>query len=254
MKAIITVALYNALPYTIWMLESLYKNTDSGFEVVLVNNGSNDGTKQYIEWFKDNYPGVHCVHLPQNLGFSLGHNAAFKYIKDNNLQYDFICLLNNDVLVSRQWITSMERVSMMDKDIGIVAPVSNNAGGTQQVNVTANWTDLEEFTIASNEYRKKMNGQMTREGVVVGLCMLITKKCFLDCLPFPENHPMTMFDDNLLCLKALHKGYKLVVDRSTIIWHYGQRSFKANQIDMNKKMKEMNEVFKLAWAEEEAKL
>jgi len=233
------------------MLDSLYKNTDYNFEIIIVNNGSTDGTEQYLNWFVNNFPRATVIHLPRNVGFSSGHNEAFKYIKEHNIKYDYICILNNDTLVGQGWLDSMIKCSLKDERIGIVGPVSNCAGGEQGYRIGIPFMELQEFNKFSDEWRRKMVGSMTREGVLVGLCMLFKKQCFEECLPFPDG--FTMYEDNIVCLKALYKGWKMVVDRSTFIWHYGQKTFQSNQVDLGKKYQEMAEKFRKWWKEYEQK-
>ena len=67
-----------------------------GSEVVLVDNGSTDGSAQ---WVRANYPEVKLVALPKNLGFGGGSNAGFRAAKN-----DIVVLLNSDMRVEPDFL------------------------------------------------------------------------------------------------------------------------------------------------------
>ena len=69
-------------------LASLSKQTFKAFETILVDNGSADGSIEFIE---KNFPAVKIVRLDKNQGFCRGNNIGLKHASG-----DFIALLNND--------------------------------------------------------------------------------------------------------------------------------------------------------------
>ena len=62
-----------------------------GSEIIVVDNGSTDGS---AAWLAENYPGVHVLALPENLGFGGGSNAGVRAAK-----HDVVVLLNSDMRV-----------------------------------------------------------------------------------------------------------------------------------------------------------
>lgn len=67
-----------------------------GSEVVVVDNGSADGS---AAWIRETYPEVHLVALPENLGFGGGSNAGFRAAKN-----DIVVLLNSDMRVEPDFL------------------------------------------------------------------------------------------------------------------------------------------------------
>lgn len=94
-------------------LNSILKNTEYPYyEIIVVDNGSNDGSPQMI---KNEYPMVKLIENKRNLGFSKGNNIGIKYSKG-----DYIFLLNNDTEVTNNWLNSAVKVANSSSKIGIV--------------------------------------------------------------------------------------------------------------------------------------
>src|SRR5689334_13399948 len=70
-----------------------------GSEVLVVDNGSTDGS---AEWIRANYPQVHLVGLDRNLGFGGGSNAGFRAAMN-----DIVVLLNSDMRVEPHFVAPL---------------------------------------------------------------------------------------------------------------------------------------------------
>ncbi len=80
-------------------LDSVLAQHVTGLELILVNNGSQDGSAEYVQ---ERYPGVRLVNLPKNLGFAAGNNAGIRIASGK-----YIALLNNDTKVDPAWIVNL---------------------------------------------------------------------------------------------------------------------------------------------------
>lgn len=80
-------------------LESLRKQAYRRFSIIFVDNGSNDGS---IDFLKRNYPEVKTIALPKNVGFSVANNIAIKTVKT-----EYVALLNNDAVADPLWLQSL---------------------------------------------------------------------------------------------------------------------------------------------------
>ena len=94
-------------------LDSLALQTFRDFEVVLVDNGSTDGSLDFV---RAHYPGVTLVPLDRNTGFSGGNNAALAAA-----QGEYLVTLNNDTRADPGWLAELVRVAESDPQVGMVA-------------------------------------------------------------------------------------------------------------------------------------
>jgi GT2 family glycosyltransferase len=69
-------------------LSALRKQTDPNWQIIVVDNGSSDGTTDFVQ---DSFSGVEVVTLPKNLGFSRANNVGIGHARG-----EYIALLNND--------------------------------------------------------------------------------------------------------------------------------------------------------------
>ena len=94
-------------------LESLTQQAYRRFTIILVDNGSNDGS---IDFVKLNYPEVMTIALPENVGFSVANNIA---IKTSHTEY--VALLNNDAVADPLWLQSLIGALESNPEAGFAA-------------------------------------------------------------------------------------------------------------------------------------
>ena len=94
-KIAIIVLNWNGKQDTLACLTSLMAIHYPVLDIILVDNGSTDGSVSVI---KEQFPNVHCIELPSNVGFAAGNNAGIEYALNQNAQ--FFLLLNNDTVVA----------------------------------------------------------------------------------------------------------------------------------------------------------
>lgn len=94
-------------------LSSLWKQTDRDFEVLLVDNGSVDGSVSFV---RDHFPWVKVLALPENLGFAKGNNVGMRRVST-----DRIALLNNDTRVDERWLERLNDALDAHPEVGLCA-------------------------------------------------------------------------------------------------------------------------------------
>jgi len=110
----IIIVNYNGIGFIEACLESLLQTEYPSFNVILVDNGSSDGS---VELVKRKYPGVQIILNNANLGFGKANAIGI-----NSGRADFIALLNNDTVVDKGWLSPL--VGAMLEDCSLASACS----------------------------------------------------------------------------------------------------------------------------------
>ena len=134
----IVVLCYNKMDYTRQCLESVLLRTNlANAEIIVVNNASTDGTREYLEELRSKHANdIHIIHNTKNLGFSKGMNIGLKH---SNSEY--IILLNNDTVVSANWDCELISALRDTPSVFAVTPVTNNSGNESKMDILHNDPD-----------------------------------------------------------------------------------------------------------------
>jgi len=106
MTANIMCVTYNRLPLTKQTFDSLCETTDYPFNLIVIDNASSDGTKEYLESLK-----LECKYLKQtvirynseNKGIAVGRNQGL--VEANKLDGEWLVTLDNDVILPNGWLS-----------------------------------------------------------------------------------------------------------------------------------------------------
>lgn len=94
-------------------LDGLRQQTYRDFVITVVDNGSSDGS---VEWIKKQYPEVHVIPLDHNSGFCMGNNMALAKVKT-----EYVALLNNDAVAFPEWLSEMLTTLEKNPEAGFAA-------------------------------------------------------------------------------------------------------------------------------------
>ena len=116
-RVCIVVLAWNRREDTLECLRSLARVTDPDTTVLLVDNGSTDGTADAV---KMEFPGIKLIETGENLGYTGGNNAGIRRALE--LGADYVLILNNDTIVDPGFIREMLAVASRSERIGFVSP------------------------------------------------------------------------------------------------------------------------------------
>ncbi|MCB7155771.1 glycosyltransferase [Bacillus stercoris] len=218
MKTSIIVLTYNQLALTKQCLESIWKHTNhNSIEIIVVDNGSHDGTRDYLKKMSS----IKTIFNEANEGFAKGCNQGLE-----NALGDNILFLNNDTIVTNQWLEPMIKLLYQDEKTGMVGPVSNYVSGAQQIPV--DYTSIEEIEHFSQGYCRQHQGESKAALRLVGFCLLAKKEVLDKIGGFDERFEGGSFEDDDLCLRALQAGYQLKIALDSFVHHHGHATFSGN--------------------------
>lgn len=124
----IVIVSWNAKDYLIKCLYSIFKSNESiPFEVIVVDNASNDGSQQAV---RSLFPDVTLIENKSNFGFAKANNVGIL-----QSQGKYVALVNSDVEVYSNCFTTLFTFMENNSNIGLTAPKILNANGTVQPSV-----------------------------------------------------------------------------------------------------------------------
>lgn len=236
-RASIVVLAWNQLEYTRECVASVLACTPPPFELILVDNGSTDGT---LEYFKT-VPGAKIVANATNLGFAGGNNHGIQAATG-----DYVVILNNDTLVTEGWLERLIACAEEDATIGIVGPMSNYVSGPQLVPDAAydSFAGLQAYARA---FHQRHEGQRLTLDRLVGFCILVKRAVIEKVGVFDERFGLGNFEDDDYCARARRAGFRLMVAGDVFIHHFGSRTFIGNGVDFVAAMQHGQREFEAKW-------
>jgi O-antigen biosynthesis protein len=221
----IIILTFNQLNYTKECIESIQKNTPETHEIIFVDNGSNDGTVKWLKnvvKYRSNYK---LIENKTNLGFAKGCNQGIKLSTGENLM-----LLNNDVVVTRNWLAGMLECLNSALDIGIVGPMTNHISGIQKVPVV-DYSSIKEVELYARKFRECNRYRWISTKRIVGFCMLFKRHLSEQIGLLDESFGSGNFEDDDYCLRASLSGYRNMIAGDVFVHHHGSRTFIGNKMD-----------------------
>lgn len=238
--SIIILAL-NQLEDTRKCLDSIARFTNLPHEILLVDNGSTDGTAGFLAQWQTEHPNCTIIRNEKNHGFAAGNNQALGLARG-----EFVVLLNNDTVVTEGWLEGMKRLFEEDGELGVVGPMTNYVVGPQLV-PKVSYRSLEELPGFAANWRKTHAGETLEINRVIGFCAMIRRSVLDQIGGLDPVFNSGNFEDDDFCLRAVCAGFKIKIARDVFIHHTGSQTFKGAGIDYRKTMLKNWEIFKSKW-------
>ncbi|MCR5545521.1 MAG: glycosyltransferase [Lachnospiraceae bacterium] len=241
-KVYIVVLTWNGLDYTKQTLDSLFeKTTYDNYEVVVVDNASTDGTKEYLR----SLDNITLYENEENLGFVRGNNVAIDKIKDGD-----IVLLNNDmIIIQEDWLDKMQETAYSADDIGVV--------GCRLINEEGMFLHAGTVIYPETYWGQQVGGGQDDVGQyqydrdvqgIVFACAYI-KREVLDKVGGLNEKFFSYFEDTDYCLQVKDAGYRIVNCGEATMIHYQNVSTSINDVSFNDMFLKSQETFKGIWGE-----
>ena len=249
----IVVLACNQLSYTRKCLESIEQHTATPYELIVVDNGSTDGTEHYLsdlqrQWEDSKAESRPCkavevVRHDQNLGYAAGNNAGIAVSEG-----DYVLLLNNDVVATPGWLERLVAHAERNPRVGIVGPMTNLISGPQRVDAvsyqTSNLNGLNEFAA---RWAEEHAGEAVVCRRVVGFCALLSRSLIDEIGGLDTRFGIGNFEDDDLCIRAVLAGFRCVIAKDCFVHHFGSRTFAGEGIDRDRLILANWEILKEKW-------
>ncbi|NLB35040.1 MAG: glycosyltransferase family 2 protein, partial [Elusimicrobia bacterium] len=217
---------FNQLHMTKDTLESLEEHTKVPYELIIVDNGSEDGTVDFLKKYSADKDWVSCIYNPENLAFAKGNNQGMKIAKG-----DYFLLLNSDVILTEGWLRKLIRCLESSEHIGAVGPCTNVASGPQMVN--PGYDSLDGLPNYAAAFSLKHAGRWINCHRLNAFCFLIRRRVIEQVGMLDERFGPGGFEDYDYCLRIRQGGFKIMLAGDTYIHHIGGQGYEPNKLNYN---------------------
>lgn len=244
---------WNAVDRTQRCLESVLKWTSFPYEMIVVDNGSRDGTREFLsadfrrrgESSRRTTSGVLSRILllrnARNRGFAKAINQATARARGK-----YVVWLNNDAVVTPNWLERLVDCAEKDPAIGIVGPRVHRLGGPQAVE-RVSYDGLGELALFSEAWGLRNAGCATDVPLLMGCCLCIKRDVLTRVGKVEEGFGLGNYEDYDFCLRARIAGYKLAIAEDVFIHHDYHASFQANGLNFESENLASLEKFRDKW-------
>jgi GT2 family glycosyltransferase len=198
-------------------LDSLRRMTYPNFRIVVVDNGSTDGSQSML---RSDYPGVALVENGRNLGVTEGYNVCLKYGFENGA--DWVLLLNNDIVVDPEMLSKLCEVTAGDPSIGIAGPAMYFHSKPDEFWFAGGRINYFTGIISHRGIRETDHGQYSRveETEYINGCAMLIRREVTEKIGYldPSFSP-GYSEDADYSVRAFRAGYRLVYVPGAKLWH-----------------------------------
>ena len=221
MKTAVVILNFNGRKHLETYLPSVvaYSNPHT---IIVADNASTDDS---VAFLKEKYPDIRLLHNNENHGFAKGYNDALAQIQG---EFDNYVLLNSDVEVTPDWIEPLIHCFSDEKVVSVQPKILAhlNKNTFEHAGAAGGFLDENYFPFCRGrifDFCEKDNGQYDFIEEVTwtsGACMLIRANAFHEANGF-DNDFFAHMEEIDLCVRLQKKGYKLVCQPQSTVFHLG---------------------------------
>jgi GT2 family glycosyltransferase len=213
---------WNGKEDTLECLASVRQIAYSNFEVVVVDNGSDDGSPETIASL---FPQVTLIKTGKNLGYAGGNNVGLRHALASGAQY--FLLLNNDTIVDANILTAFVEASAAMADSGILSAKIYYHSEPRKLWYAG--VRLEKPLRVVHVGQGQIDDE-TRYGSIVETeyacgCALFAQTDIVRKVGFLDEQYFLVYEEVDWCYRAKSSGYKSFVVPNAKVWHKVSASF-----------------------------
>jgi GT2 family glycosyltransferase len=217
-RVFIIILNWNGKDDTLECLESVYKLDYPNFTVVVVDNGSTDGSPTAI---REAFPEVTSIENGANLGFAAGNNVGIRYALEHDA--DYIWLLNNDTTIKTDSLAKLVAFAEGHPHVGMLSPTIHYYSEPDTVWFAGGRIDWQN-AIGWHLYDAHVfNNLPVHERYLTGCAVLVRQEVINRIGPLDERF-FLYFEDTDWSFRSFEAGYDLAVVPGSMIFHKSSKS------------------------------
>lgn len=220
----VVIVNYNGKDFVHNCIESILKNNYNNYEVIVVDNGSKDGSVRFL---KDKYSNslkpVKIVELEKNFGPAKARNEGVKIARG-----EYVGFLDNDTEVDPEWITEAVKLFEKDNKIGCLQCKLMLLRDKERFDYGGDYVNQYGFLIQRVGFREIDKGQYDKEIEILSAKsagMFIRRDIFEKVSGFDEDY-FIFVEETDLAWRYWLSGYKTVFCPRSIVYHEFSTSVK----------------------------
>jgi len=221
MRASVIIVNWNGKHFLKECLDSVLAQDFKGFEVILVDNASTDGSAAFV---KEHYPKVRLIASPENTGFAHANNIAAKVAEG-----EYLVFLNPDTAVGKDWLRHL--LAPLERDPTIGATGSKLLFHDDHAHINSVGTFVSVFGFTGSLGDGQPASEFSREQELFapsGGGAAIRKKLYSEIGGIYE--PYFMYEDDVdLGWRVWNAGLRVVLVPNAIVYHKYSREQKPHK-------------------------
>ena len=210
---------WNTLEDTKVCLNNLRELDYKNYEIIVVDNGSDDGSKNYLRTLK----WITYVDLPRNTGFTGGEIAALDYCAGS-----FIALVNSDAVLAKNWTEKCLEVFLAIDNVGAVGGKAYTWPSHEAAfNTTLPFYSYQRVDAQSGYAETQQTGEeITEIDSISGAAVMISRDA-INTAGYFDNSFFAYYEETDLFSRFQRAGYKIMYQPEAHAWHQIAKSTKS---------------------------
>jgi GT2 family glycosyltransferase/SAM-dependent methyltransferase len=206
----IIIQAFNRLPKTKYCVECVLRNTaDVDFELILVDNGSSDGTYEFFESVR--FERKKIIRVTKNVGSAFPSEYSLSAAEGK-----YIVTVPNDVYVTKNWLSNLLRCYESDPSIGLCMMMSSNVSNWQHLDLEfSTYAEMQDKAAAFNV----SDPDKWEERMRLITITAIFRRDVLDMVGAADSGFLHDFREDDLAVRLRRNGYRLVLCKDTWVHH-----------------------------------
>ena len=217
----VIIVSWNALHHLQEFLPSVTGTDHDNFEIILADNASEDGSK---EWIREHYPNIKIASFDKNYGYCGGNNRAVPYADG-----EILIFLNNDVKVDPNWLSHLDSYFKEHQNVAAVQPKLRSykdPGSFEYAGAAGGFIDKYGYPFCRGrvfDVVEKDEGQYDNSSPIFwasGAALAIRKSIFEQLGGFDEDFEFHMEEIDL-CWRLWNHGNEVHYCPDSVVYHLG---------------------------------